>query len=552
MKKKTYIVNAALLLIIFIFASPLHAIDYYVDQTHPNSSDQNTGSIDRPWKTITKANQTLIAGDTVYIKAGTYNSYINPENSGTPSNPITYKNYSSDSVFITDTKYAVYLNSKSYITVHGINFADTKRFLVIKNGSNYNVISYSKFDHGKLNFMGQTDTWSGSKINNNSNFNWIHHCQFSNYGYYHHDDKGSILDLGNADLRTDLTSHNLIEDNTLYHGGHHVLGVYGMYNVIRNNYFHNEPWSIGTPASDRGAVMYGNRNLSVAGYPDNSGRNLIERNRIAFASDPPDNLGASGMSLTTSNNIVRFNSFYHNVRAGLSMTLTRTYWQNIRYNKIYNNSFMHNGFYSDDYDDHSNAGISLALYSGSNLIEDNVLKNNIFYNHRKVFDAYVNNHRIPHISRSQLIESQIYSSNWDGDTQGNPYFVKANANLSDADPMDIDSVDLRLKSNSPCIDRGSFLTEISSPNGEGKSIQVEDAGYFMDGWGIVQGDEIQLYGSSQKARITTINYSTNIIKVDRNLTWTQNQGVSLVYEGSAPDIGAYEFLQAPAPPPSTN
>jgi len=546
MKNKIYIINAALLLIIFIVASPLHAIDYYVDQTHANSSDQNTGSIERPWETITKANQTLIAGDTVYIKAGTYSSYITPANSGTSSSPITYKSFGTDSVIVSDTVQGIFLSGKSHIIVQGIHFYNLDRFLWLDNAS-HNIIAYCNFER-----MRNYSSWSGSKIYRSSRYNWVHHCQFSKWGYYTNDDKGCVLDIGNENTRTDLTSYNLLENSIFFHGGHHILGVYGMNNVIRNNYFNNEPWSIGTTASDRGAVMYGNRNLSVAGYAENSGRNLIERNRIAFASDPPDNIGASGMSLTTSNNIVRFNSFYHNVRAGLSMTLTRTYWQNIRHNKIYNNSFMHNGFYSDDYDDHSNAGISLALYSGSNLIEDNVLKNNIFYNHRKVFDAYVNNHRIPHISRSQLIKSQIYSSNWDGDTQGNPYFVKANANLNDADPMDIDSVDLRLKSNSPCIDAGTYLTTISSTNGSGITFRVADAGYFMDGWGIVQGDEIQLYGSLQKARITNINYSTNIITVDRNLAWTQNQGVSLVYEGSAPDIGAYEFLQAPSPSPSTN
>jgi hypothetical protein len=57
----------------------------------------------------------------------------------------------------------------------------------------------------------------------------------------------------------------------------------------------------------------------------------------------------------------------------------------------------------------------------------------------------------------------------------------------------------------------------------------------------VQGDEVQL-ANGQRARITNINYETNMITVDRALTWTQNQGISLAYEGSAPDIGAYEFV----------
>ena len=67
----------------------------------------------------------------------------------------------------------------------------------------------------------------------------------------------------------------------------------------------------------------------------------------------------------------------------------------------------------------------------------------------------------------------------------------------------------------------------------------------MDGWGIphVQGDEIQL-ANGQRARITNVNYETNMVTVDKVLTWTLNQGISLAYEGAAPDLGAYEFLPA--------
>jgi hypothetical protein len=72
---------------------------------------------------------------------------------------------------------------------------------------------------------------------------------------------------------------------------------------------------------------------------------------------------------------------------------------------------------------------------------------------------------------------------------------------------------------------------------------VADAGYFMDGWWIsgVDGDDIQIVGTSQKARIINVNYGTNSITVNTPLTWTQNQGVALAYVGVAPDAGAYEY-----------
>jgi hypothetical protein len=62
----------------------------------------------------------------------------------------------------------------------------------------------------------------------------------------------------------------------------------------------------------------------------------------------------------------------------------------------------------------------------------------------------------------------------------------------------------------------------------------------MDGWGIIEGDLIQL-ADGQRARITDVNYDTNTITVATVLSWTQEMGLGLAYEGSAPDLGAYEF-----------
>ena len=42
---------------------------YYVAQDEPNSSDENPGSEQQPWKTLTPAAETAQEGDTVYIKA---------------------------------------------------------------------------------------------------------------------------------------------------------------------------------------------------------------------------------------------------------------------------------------------------------------------------------------------------------------------------------------------------------------------------------------------------------------------------------------------------
>jgi len=53
-------------------------------------SDSNPGTIDRPWRTLQKAANTLVAGHTLKILPGTYYETITPKNSGTASAYITY------------------------------------------------------------------------------------------------------------------------------------------------------------------------------------------------------------------------------------------------------------------------------------------------------------------------------------------------------------------------------------------------------------------------------------------------------------------------------
>jgi len=65
---------------------------HYLDVNHVNASDTNLGTDpSQPWKTLNPANASLQAGDTVEVAAGTYNTGIDPANSGTSSaNRITY------------------------------------------------------------------------------------------------------------------------------------------------------------------------------------------------------------------------------------------------------------------------------------------------------------------------------------------------------------------------------------------------------------------------------------------------------------------------------
>ena len=82
------------------------ATTYYVDPNGDN--DANGLTLQTSWLTIQKAADTMVAGDTVYIKAGTYNEQVTIASSGTSSLPIVFEGYKDtpgDNPSFTDFQY---------------------------------------------------------------------------------------------------------------------------------------------------------------------------------------------------------------------------------------------------------------------------------------------------------------------------------------------------------------------------------------------------------------------------------------------------------------
>jgi len=103
--------------------------------------------------------------------------------------------------------------------------------------------------------------------------------------------------------------------------------------------------------------------------------------------------------------------------------------------------------------------------------------------------------------------------------------------------------DYRLSDTSPCIDAGDWLTTTNG-GGTGATITVHEANYFFAGFPTlgVDGDNI-FVGDDTDLVITSIDYSSETITVNRSIDWDDGDNVSFSsYSGSAPDIGAYEFV----------
>ncbi len=97
---------------------------YFVDRNHASANDSNPGTQELPWKTIQHAAETLIAGDTVYIRAGTYNEHIYIEHDGNATDYIVFSAYPGetpvlDGTGVTETQNGVIVD-KSYLKLIGL------------------------------------------------------------------------------------------------------------------------------------------------------------------------------------------------------------------------------------------------------------------------------------------------------------------------------------------------------------------------------------------------------------------------------------------------
>ena len=100
------------------------AATYIVDRSHASADDANSGTVDLPWRTIGKAAETVSAGDTVLIRAGTYSESVRPEHSGDSVNGrIVFSAFPGERPVIDgngmDANNGIVLD-QSYVTISGL------------------------------------------------------------------------------------------------------------------------------------------------------------------------------------------------------------------------------------------------------------------------------------------------------------------------------------------------------------------------------------------------------------------------------------------------
>jgi len=551
----------------------------YVDKTIPSDSTtysvanrSGSGGNATAFTTIQKASNNARAGDTILIRAGTYNEIIRPVISGGPGNPITYKNFNNEEVLITPIagrfpglplanvplgedpdwyggQLGIYIYDFDYITIEGLKFDNIVFWARIVNTNNV-ILKNNIFTRAlALGTTGGINILSYREPNDNPSApHESHRNKVIN----------NIIDDGNDNVVLIHSDSNLIEGNRVTKGRHGLWSIRaGNFNVIRDNYFYNEIQKIGDidDAEKNPPLQY-----DAAKY------NVVENNIFAKTPSSGNSSPYAGIQFAGQNCIIRNNQFYETVGPALDLTI---YYNEARYN--HSNRIYNNVFYKTDF-----AGISLTSAAAyTYFVYDNVFKNNILANsifvandtrwsfytgvlsgkpvqlftgRRDGFVFEKNNlfnagggseYLITNGTRGGYLTSPHNVAWW------NTNYPALFKNNIENDPLFIDAAshDFHLQQNSPMINAGTFLTKTVG-TGSGTSMKVEDASYFYDGFGIEgeTGDVIQLEGDTKTARVIDIDYVNNILTLDQLLSWIDGQGVSLAYNGSAPDIGAYEYV----------
>jgi len=416
------------------------------------------------------------------VREGTYAERLIPAHSGTETQPVTFAGAPGETAIITGgDEPAIFLRGLSWVVVEGVVVQGVVGWARIEDSS-HNTLRANQFSDATA-----SGTTGGVKLVR-AEYNRILQNTFAG---------------GTDDIVLQESDRNVVEGNTFTSGRHSLLSVRcGNQNVIRDNRFSNP--------EQKDLEIYDCEGVSDAPVRlDATKRNLVEGNVIADTHPSTQDYRYNGIQFAGQQGIVRRNVFSNNQGGGVNFQYYSDESLFNNRNRVYHNTFYGNRCYA-----------VVELDGDLEEYFDNRVRNNLLYRNT---DCAGGGDQVS-IADPQLV-------------------ILADNAFADADPGFVDEAggDFRLSADSPMIDGAGFLTAATT-TGNGTQLPVEDAGYFYEGFDIPGeiGDEIQLEGGPETARVTGVDLQANLLTLDRSLTWTAGQGVSLKYSGVRPDVGAFE------------
>ena len=309
-------------------------VTYYVSTS---GNDNNAGTLAAPWRTIQKAANTVQAGDTVQVRAGTYNEVVTLKTSGNSTQGyITFANYPGEAPIVDGTGLAVGASGQTGL----FSLEGTFNYIVIKG---FEIRNSSSSSRGKVP-VGIDFEGAGSNIEilNNHIHNIVQtlsSCNAANalavalYGTQAPASINNVTLWGNEiDHNTTGCSENVsfdgnvqyfVQANNLVHDGDNIgldnIGFEGVstnsaYDQARDGWvFQNTIYNISSTTNP----VYHNQVGADAYYCDGCTRIIVERNLI-HDSDLSE-MASEHSGHTSSYVMFRNNIIYHSLYVGLSI-----------------------------------------------------------------------------------------------------------------------------------------------------------------------------------------------------------------------------------------
>lgn len=469
----------------------------------PDGHDENPGTHDAPWATLAKVSAEVRAGDTVIFVPGVYQGVLNPSHSGSEEAPITFRAAERRSVKLqgeVGAPFAIRLDGVSHIVIDGMHMdsATTASGWLEVNNAAHITLRDSLLENSATRGMPLLIKNSEHLfILDNEIRRWSPDWKLTNQ---------IQIDM----IRIEGSRRVVLEGNSISHALHTPLAFRPQsdgrneYIVVRGNVFHNG-WG-------RNYELFGTDHVLFEG-------NLLTN---AFAGARSADTQSK---FSTEQGTFRFNRVYANWGGADIFTAD---WVDASSSEIrvYNNVFA------------SNAEFGLKATSkskdGRRLFVNNAIVGN---------DAHgVHTHVAYTLNDSNLhfTHNLIWADQADAKLEL-PVQLFTDTVFQEPRFIDPTTGNFIPRPDSPMREAGRPLTKAVG-NGTGTTLPVEDAAYFYDGFGITGelGDLIAVGHVGQVARITEVDYSNNVLTLDRNVSWRDGDSVSFPWIGEAPDIGVFE------------
>jgi len=342
-----------------------------------SGDDANDGlSPSTAWRTLDRANQSVVAGDTVLLQGTFTGQQIAPTVSGTAARPIKVTSYPGTTAVLDvgSAGRAVLLDAgRRYIVIERLRIQNVPGYAIeITAGANHNVVRDSY-----ITGSGNPTVWGhGVRITQSSD-NLVEGNQIVDTG----DERANS---GDSIWIADGSSRNRVLNNRLTNGGHSLIQIGGdqpddaelIDNVVAGNVMSNR-WATPLILSWRARWT------------------LVEHNRISDGARSGVTPARAGIQIQASDNIIRYNEVFDNTGAALYIGAygfrpdgqDRVIWQDSIGNAIYFNVFYGNGVLSDRANaaiaepaGADRAGLAILMFEqDGRTVRDNLIAYNIFY-----------------------------------------------------------------------------------------------------------------------------------------------------------------------------